>query len=203
VNYFGRIEDGKMVLNDLGKYCTEEIMKTEKLRPYVTIFEFVVMPNHVHILMCVGERIQNNECNHEYVGTGGSLSETGGILSETKRQCETMHTTNWIIHNNILNQWPLPWSNLYQWFSDRLPPVPTARGMQSSVPVGWKIQSLGSIVWNIKSSVTKYANQNHIPFARQPRYHDHIVRNEKWYEYIKYYIQTNPEKRNTDQLNYA
>lgn len=48
--------------------------------------------------------------------------------------------------------------------------------------------------WNI----TKYAKQNDLPFQRQSRYHDHIIRNEKSYNNIKYYIQTNPEKWNDD-----
>jgi putative transposase len=50
--------------------------------------------------------------------------------------------------NNKLNSDALPWS-------DALPCVPT--------------ESLWSIVRNIKSRVTKYANTHNIPFARQSR----------------------------------
>jgi hypothetical protein len=61
-------------------------------------------------------------------------------------------------------------------------------------------ETLWSIIRNIKSRVTKYANQNNITFARQSRYHDHIIRNENEYNRIKYYIQTNPTNRDTDSL---
>lgn len=71
------------------------------------------------------------------------------------------------------------------------------------------IETLWSIIRNIKSRVSTYASKNDIVFARQGRYHDHIIRNESEYapqkvpfrdQKIKYYIQTNPANRNTDSL---
>lgn len=38
-------------------------------------------------------------------------------------------------------------------------------------------------------------------FARQPRYHDHIIRNQQSYDQIKHYIQTNPQNRESDTFN--
>ncbi|MCS6983468.1 MAG: hypothetical protein NZL83_04805 [Candidatus Absconditabacterales bacterium] len=58
--------------------------------------------------------------------------------------------------------------------------------------------TLGSVIKLFKGNVTKYAIKNNIPFARQSRYHDHIVRDEGEYDRIKYYIQTNPDKRGED-----
>jgi hypothetical protein len=51
-----------------------------------------------------------------------------------------------------------------------------------------------------KGAITKYANQNNIPFSRQSRYHDHVIRNESSYEKIKYYIQSNPQNWEQDSL---
>ncbi len=64
-----------------------------------------------------------------------------------------------------------------------------------------KSWSLGSIIRNMKSRVTKYANTHNISFARQWRYHDHIIRNEKEYEKIEYYIQNNPQNRKKDRFS--
>jgi hypothetical protein len=64
-----------------------------------------------------------------------------------------------------------------------------------------KQQSLWSIISNIKARITKYANSNNIQFARQPRYHDHIIRNEKEYEKIKLYIQENIINREKDDFH--
>jgi REP element-mobilizing transposase RayT len=65
----------------------------------------------------------------------------------------------------------------------------------------WKISwSLWSIIRGFKTGVTKYANENNIDFSRQPRYHDHIIRNENEYERIKRYIQNNPKNRWKDKF---
>ena len=68
---------------------------------------------------------------------------------------------------------------------------------QSFIPSSW---SLGAIIRGYKIGITKYANHNNITFARQWRYHDHIIRNEDEYNRIKYYIQTNPQNRDNDSL---
>jgi putative transposase len=62
----------------------------------------------------------------------------------------------------------------------------------------YKWPTLWSIINMFKGAITKYANQHDIIFARQWRYHDHIIRNEWEYERIKHYIQTNPENRDKD-----
>lgn len=50
---------------------------------------------------------------------------------------------------------------------------------------------LSIIVGSIKSSVTRYANINDIPFGWQTRFHDHIIRNSSEYNRIFNYIETN------------
>ena len=47
---FGRVVDGEMAVNELGKIVREEWFRTARVRPYVELFddEFVVMPNHIH-----------------------------------------------------------------------------------------------------------------------------------------------------------
>jgi len=139
-HYFGEIYKGEMKLSEIGTICKQEIKDTEQRRSHIRIDEYIIMPNHIHLLMIVGENP---------VGTYGNTSND--------------HTSY-----NITN-------------NDALPRVPT--------------QSLWSIIRNIKSRVTKYTNQNNLVFARQSRYHDHIIRNEDEYNRIKYYIQTNPENQ--------
>lgn len=45
---FGEVVEVEMVVNQMGKVVEEEWLRTPALRPYVTLDEFVVMPNHVH-----------------------------------------------------------------------------------------------------------------------------------------------------------
>ncbi|MHA6279592.1 transposase [Salinimicrobium sp. CAU 1759] len=52
--------------------------------------------------------------------------------------------------------------------------------------------TISSIVGSYKSAVTKHVNRLDIKFAWQPLFYDHIIRNQKSYERISNYIQTNP-----------
>lgn len=143
-----------MILNQLWKICATEIKETEQRRSHISIHEYIVMPNHIHLLMVIGKKPYS-----DIVGTYGN--------------------TSYNIPNN----------------EDTLPRVPTTT-IDKSIP----IETLWSIIRNIKSRVTKYANINNIVFARQWRYHDHIIRDEDEYNRIKYYIQTNPQNRENDSL---
>lgn len=51
--YFGEVKNGKVVLNPLGEIVKEEIHKTSVLRKNVLIDAWVVMPNHVHLIIII------------------------------------------------------------------------------------------------------------------------------------------------------
>ncbi|MGQ1891399.1 transposase [Thermophagus sp. OGC60D27] len=59
---------------------------------------------------------------------------------------------------------------------------------------GPQSQNLASIIRGFKIGVTKNARQINPHFAWQPRYHDHIIRNEKSFYNISRYIINNPGK---------
>jgi REP element-mobilizing transposase RayT len=59
-------------------------------------------------------------------------------------------------------------------------------------------KTLWAVVGGWKSAVSKHCHELWYHFARQPRYHDHIIRNEKEFEQIKRYIQNNPQKWEED-----
>ena len=52
---FGDIVDNKMQLNDVGKIIHHEWLQTPHIRNNVILDEFVVMPNHVHLLFEINE----------------------------------------------------------------------------------------------------------------------------------------------------
>ena len=59
---------------------------------------------------------------------------------------------------------------------------------------GQQSHNLASVIRGIKCAVTKYAQQNNIPFGWQKRYHDHIIRNQIEMNHISGYIIENPIK---------
>ena len=65
---------------------------------------------------------------------------------------------------------------------------------------GPQSKNLASVIRGFKIGVTKFANENNIPFAWQPRFHDHIVRNQDELNNISTYIENNVAKWQSDKF---
>jgi len=63
---------------------------------------------------------------------------------------------------------------------------------------GPQSKNIASIIRGFKIGVTKFAKSQNIPFGWQPRFYDHIVRNEKDLNRIRQYIINNPAKWQDD-----
>ncbi|MDR0833579.1 MAG: hypothetical protein LBN93_05265, partial [Candidatus Symbiothrix sp.] len=51
---FGKIIDGAMVLNEVGKMACDEWMKLPFRYPHISLNVFQIMPNHIHGIIIVG-----------------------------------------------------------------------------------------------------------------------------------------------------
>jgi len=51
VDYFGTIDNDKMLLNESGKIASDTIKWLTKEFPYIVLHNHVVMPNHIHLLI--------------------------------------------------------------------------------------------------------------------------------------------------------
>jgi len=60
-NFFGKIINEKMELSKMGEITKSELLKTFEIRKNIKLHEWVIMPNHVHILMEIKK--QNNQLN--------------------------------------------------------------------------------------------------------------------------------------------
>jgi putative transposase len=63
-----------------------------------------------------------------------------------------------------------------------------------------KKNTISSIIRSYKSAVTKYCNRLELPMTWQPRYHDHIIRNDQSFRRISEYIINNPLNWSDDQF---
>jgi putative transposase len=67
-----------------------------------------------------------------------------------------------------------------------------------------KAGSLGAIARSYKSAVSHWAGLNgKTSFEWQPRYYDHIIRDEKSFNQIRQYISNNPSQWESDRENPA
>lgn len=74
----------------------------------------------------------------------------------------------------------------------------STKSVQQKNKFGPQSQNLASIIRGFKIGITKYAKMNKIDFCWQPRYYDHIIRNEIELERIRKYIRENPSQWSID-----
>ena len=56
--YFGDVVDGRMELSKIGEYALQCIGKIPEINDNVAVPEFVVMPNHVHMIVIIDNPIE-------------------------------------------------------------------------------------------------------------------------------------------------
>ena len=135
VEYFGDVVNGEMKRNDVGEIAHKMWMNIPIHHKYITIDEFVVMPNHVHGIIVINENEHGRDvaCN-------------------------------------------------------------------VSTKISPKRGSLGTIVRSYKSAVSNWCHLNgHPDFSWQPRFYDHIIRDEKGLNAIREYIHNNPAQWEYDR----
>lgn len=111
-HFFGEIADGVMNLSEIGKCLHEQIVKTPSMRAdmNVEIPSFVIMPNHVHLIVIIGEN-QYNTCR----GTMHCAPTDGnGFVPQTKNLASIIRgikisTTTFARKNDI----PFAWQSRY------------------------------------------------------------------------------------------
>lgn len=79
-----------------------------------------------------------------------------------------------------------------------LPQTPNKNEQMAAISP--KAGSVSVIIGSYKSAVTKHANRLGLPNGWQPRFHDHIIRDEAEYERIYNYIKNNPSNWEKDKF---
>ena len=172
--YFGDVVDGRMELSEIGEWAWQCAEKIETINDNVFVQEFVVMPNHVHLIV-----IMDNTDD--------------GRLPQCERlpQCDSPTTQD----DNVN---PEDWVVGLPYHDSRIENVPEIN--EEMQRRAYCCGRLSHIIGQFKSAVTKYANAHDIPFMWQPRFHDHIIRNGVEMNRIADYIQNNPMKWELDRF---
>jgi putative transposase len=85
-------------------------------------------------------------------------------------------------------------------FGVETPKLGVSTGNTGKKNVKWESGTLGVIINQYKRIITINVRKTDNDFAWQPRFYDHIIRNEKSYIKISDYIINNPEKWNKDKF---
>ena len=169
---FGKIKDSIMILSDIGKIVERCILDISNHHTNVELWNHVIMPNHIHMVINVGT--QPAPVGTRYIASAQPMQTAGqnmGCLRAPRHgePCEDFH------HNC----------------------------------------SLAVVVGTFKAAVTRLMRtrcglmrtrciaslqqqQQQIQAVWQPRYHEHIIRNQRAFENIMNYVDTNIEKWSHD-----
>ena len=176
---FGKITDGKMILNDAGKIANDEWLKTPELRKNVELDAFIVMPNHIHVIILINRRgVLNTPLNDPNSPNDPNSDLSNMPIADNDTGTGVLNTPN-DLNTGVFN------TGVY------------------NTPLRSPSQTIGAIVRGYKSSVTKQINilrDCTECIVWQRNYHEHIIRNEQSYQNISNYIINNPSKWNDDKF---
>ena len=111
---FGEIKDGVITLSMIGEYLNQQILSTPQVRPDMNleIPTFTIMPNHVHLLVVIGENVYNTpvdyvseqKCMDSLDALENSFSPQRKNLASVIRGIKTA-TTSFALKNDIWFGW--------------------------------------------------------------------------------------------------
>jgi len=108
-HYFGEIINGEMILNELGGFVNSEWIKTPAIRSDMNLElgEFVVMPNHFHGIMIIGENEFNRgrDAMHRVSTSHHSITPVNKFGPQSKNLGSIMRGFKSAVttHSKILN----------------------------------------------------------------------------------------------------
>ncbi len=200
VHYFGHIIKGKMMLSEIGNMVRREWIITPEIRwdMNLTLGAYVVMPNHFHAIIIIGQNRFNTPPGTERLAAGDDDGGGGGR--------DAMHRVS-----TIPTKIPIPTPTAIPPTIPTTIPIPTPMAIPPATPTNYddeksknqfgpQSKNLASIIRGFKSSVTKNARVVDTGFVWQSRYHDHIIRNEPEYQRISNYIINNPSQWREDRF---
>ena len=187
--YFGHIVDGQITHTDLGLSANDCLQAIPSHFPDAEIPVWIVMPNHIHAIIII-----NAPAPHV---------ETQNLASHIRQTTDPVETQNLASHKPKMNHPDT--QNLASQIRQNInhPETQNFASLQGETlqKFGPQSRNLASIVRGFKIGVTKYANEHNLSFAWQPRFHDHIIRNQYEMNRIGDYIINNIARWKEDCYN--
>ena len=163
---FGRISESKFIPSPVGEIVMECIKKIPVIHPYVEVWNKVVMPNHIHLVLSVGA---------QYIATPSSPvpplipSQNFGCL-KPPRHGEPVNDNH---YNSLL--------------------AVVVRTFKAAVTRS--VRALGTAGMHGTAGAQCIAP---LPGVWQRNYHEHIIRNQRAFDNIMNYIDTNVQNWDKD-----
>ncbi len=182
---FGKIEDGKMILSSVGRIVEEEWLNTIQLRPNVSLGEFIIMPDHMHMIVTITTQVEKKD-NDEWIHSNPkSPSHTIGAIIRGFKGASTKKI-NLFLNSSRSGE-------------SQFTPSPRT-GESLFAPAAPSPESL--FAPSPRTGESLFAPSYNKIFQRN--YYEHIIRNQRDYIRIEKYIIDNPrnwKKKKKKKLN--
>lgn len=220
---FGHIENEKMILNNKGKIIETELLKSIQIRDRWLFHNWVIMPNHIHLLIEILELSNDNsstnnvEIHSVETHCSASLQEQQYQFPKSNYSTKTIlpddtdiELKNLFLSNDTYLSYIKSTNNNVETHCSAtlqnasLQPVSLQDAIKPNI-LSRKPNSISSFVAVFKSITTKQINSllenNESDSIWQSNYHDHIIQNYDSFDKIYYYIKNNPKNWDTDSIN--
>lgn len=193
-HYFGKITEGEMIVSEIGFFAKKYWHEIPEHFPFVNLDEFVVMPNHVHGIIIIdkpdndggdGGRDGGGDDGGDGDGRDGGGRDGGGRDGDGRdgggrdgKDAINRVSTNTETDTDTKKTGGITGKNNPMFH-----------------------ENISRIIRWYKGRCAFEIRKIHADFAWQPRFHDHIIRNQESYEKIKNYIVNNPKNWKDDTLN--
>jgi REP element-mobilizing transposase RayT len=221
LSLFGQVVDEQMALNTRGRIVQSCWDQIPMHYPMAELDAFVVMPNHVHgVILIVNDRDSVGATHGSPVHTSNSPAQANGSPVHTSNSPaqangSPVHTSNSPVQANgspvhtsnspaQANGSPVHTSNSPVHTNNSPVQIDNMHAHGSlALANGAQRHSLGAIIGQFKSSVTRHINRlpnppDHPIWHRN--YYDHIIRNEADLNRIREYIINNPARWHADRF---
>ena len=168
-HFLGEIVDNEMILSQTGKYANKYWLEIPVHFSYATLDAFVIMPDHIHGIVVIN---QHNRDAINRVSTTESINHVS-----TTESINRVSTTESI--NRVYNTIPKP-----------------GTGGITKQHNPMLHDNLSRIIRWYKGRATFESRQIDPKFSWQPRFYDHVIRNEIALYNIRRYIKNNPNMWN-------
>lgn len=194
--FFGTIENDEMVLSEIGIHANQCWMDIPNHFSFVSLGEFVVMPNHVHGIIIINK--YDKKSSDSNIHYGNAIPTDSGIQN-AKLSPISVDSQDAIVETPNLGVSTT--ASLHRdAYSDKTAPPICKRRQTLNASQKWNPGSLGVIINLYKRAITVRARHSAILFSWQTRYHDHIIRNDNEFNRISNYIRNNPRNWRDDKF---
>jgi REP element-mobilizing transposase RayT len=175
----------QFIASPLGKIAQSCWNEIPQHFPYVQLDSFVVMPNHVHGIIIINKSnnandLTDNATENVTVAGNANMADNANMVTGTDVE------TRLIASLQSSGQQSSEQQKTIGGFAGNKNPMLN--------------NNLSRVIRWYKGRITFESHKIHADFAWQPRYYEHIIRNDQSYQKISDYIINNPVKWDDDKL---